>query len=33
MPKKSDLSYYNWNTGICFDNESKNFKIETDLDK
>ena len=29
LPKKSDLSYYNWYTGVCLINDSKNFKSET----
>ena len=28
MPKSSDLSYYNWNTGKCFANDSPNFKVD-----
>jgi hypothetical protein len=29
LPKKTDLSYYNWYTGMCHINDSKNFKSET----
>ena len=28
MPKPSDLSYYNWKTGICTANDSPNFKVD-----
>jgi hypothetical protein len=28
VPKSSDLSYYNWNTGKCFANDSPNFKVD-----
>ena len=33
LPKQSDLSYYNWNTGICFSNDSENFKIDSNIEK
>lgn len=29
LPRKTDLSYYNWYTGACHINDSKNFKSET----
>lgn len=28
LPRKTDLSYYNWNTGTCYINDSRNFKNE-----
>ena len=28
MPKPTDLSYYNWKTGICASNDSPNFKVD-----
>lgn len=28
LPKNTDLSYYNWNTGICVSNDSPNFKVD-----
>lgn len=28
MPKKTDLSYYNWKTGKCEANDSPNFKVD-----
>ena len=28
LPKPSDLSYYNWDTGICVSNDSPNFKVD-----
>lgn len=27
-PKTTDLSYYNWNTGVCVSNDSPNFKVD-----
>lgn len=33
LPKKTDLSYYNWNTGACYINDSKNFKNEENYEK
>ena len=33
MPKHTDLSYLNWNTGAFDSNESKNFKCKYNLDK
>ena len=33
LPKQSDLSYFNWNTGICFSNDSENFKIDSNIEK
>lgn len=32
LPKKTDLSYYNWNTGLSISNDTKNFKIEADIE-
>ena len=28
LPKNTDLSYYNWNTGVCVSNDSPNFKVD-----
>ena len=28
VPKPSDLSYYNWKTGVCASNDSPNFKVD-----
>lgn len=28
VPKPTDLSYYNWKTGICASNDSPNFKVD-----
>lgn len=28
MPKNTDLSYYNWNTGVCLSTDSPNFKVD-----
>ncbi len=28
LPKTSDLSYYNWRTGMCVSNDSPNFKVD-----
>ena len=28
LPKSTDLSYYNWNTGVCVSNDSPNFKVD-----
>ena len=33
LPRKTDLSYYNWNTGTCYINDSKNFKNEEVYEK
>ena len=33
IPVKSDLSYYNWNSGEGQTNSSKNFKVHTDFAK
>jgi len=27
-PRTSDLSYYNWKTGMCVSNDSPNFKVD-----
>ena len=32
LPKTTDLSYYNWNTGSCVFNDTKMFKNESDID-
>ena len=29
IPKPTDLSYYNWKTGVCASNDSPNFKVDT----
>lgn len=29
MPKPTDLSYYNWKTGVCASNDSPNFKVDS----
>jgi hypothetical protein len=31
LPKKTDLSYFNWTSGASFHNDSKMFKVEIDL--
>lgn len=28
LPKPTDLSYYNWRTGMCVCNDSPNFKVD-----
>jgi len=28
LPRTSDLSYYNWRTGVCVSNDSPNFKVD-----
>lgn len=28
VPKPTDLSYYNWKTGVCASNDSPNFKVD-----
>lgn len=28
LPKPTDLSYYNWVTGVCVSNDSPNFKVD-----
>ena len=28
VPKPTDLSYYNWKTGVCANNDSPNFKVD-----
>jgi len=28
LPRTSDLSYYNWKTGMCVSNDSPNFKVD-----
>lgn len=28
LPKNTDLSYYNWNTGVCVYTDSPNFKVD-----
>ena len=28
LPKSTDLSYYNWKTGVCVANDSPNFKVD-----
>lgn len=33
LPKKTDLSFYNWNTGFCVFNDSKIFKNEADVEQ
>ena len=33
MPKRTDLSYLNWNTGAFDSNESKNFKCKYNTEK
>lgn len=32
-PKKTDLSFFNWNTGACVFNDSRMFKNEPDVEK
>jgi hypothetical protein len=29
LPKPTDLSYYNWKTGVCASNDSPNFKVDS----
>ena len=33
LPKITDLSYYNWNTGTCISNDSPNFKVDSSSEK
>lgn len=33
LPKSTDLSYYNWNTGTCISNDSPNFKVDSSSEK
>lgn len=33
IPRKSDLSFFNWNTGVCVFNDSRMFKNEADVEK
>ena len=28
LPRATDLSYYNWRTGLCLFNDSPNFKVD-----
>lgn len=28
LPRATDLSYYNWRTGLCLSNDSPNFKVD-----
>ena len=32
MPRPTDLSYYNWHTGLCVSNDSPNFKVDANSD-
>jgi len=32
LPRMTDLSYYNWDTGVCISNDSPNFKVDANSD-
>ncbi|KAM3141174.1 hypothetical protein pb186bvf_006779 [Paramecium bursaria] len=32
-PKPTDLSYYNWKTGLCVSNDSPNFKVDANTEQ
>mmetsp|Transcript_30493 Transcript_30493/g.27012 ORF Transcript_30493/g.27012 Transcript_30493/m.27012 type:complete len:248 (-) Transcript_30493:33-776(-) len=33
LPRKTDLSYYNWDTQKCYINDSKNFKVDANSEE
>lgn len=33
MPKASDLSYYNWDSQLCYYSDSPNFKVDAGSDE
>jgi hypothetical protein len=33
LPRKTDLSYYNWDTQRCFITHSKNFKVDANSEE